>query len=264
MTSNADKTIALRFSASSETYDRSARAQPVVAERIMGLLDKHDQPERILEIGCGTGLLTEKLAARFPDTMIDAVDASKNMIEQARQRCAGNDRMRFTACDARDFSAGADYSLITSCSALHWMNPISEAVLKLSSLLKAGGLIVFGLMVEGTLEELHSARLRAAPGKPPMGRLPSVTEVKDALSAADLGITACREEQIVLHYPSASALLLSLHEQGVTGGSVSIAAAPLNRAELSRLMADYDRSYRADGRGVRATYNAACFSAVKK
>ncbi len=259
-----DKTIALRFSASSETYDRAARAQPLVADRIMGMIGSADCPERILDAGCGTGLLTEKLAARFPAAVIDAVDVSERMIAHARQRFAGNNRVRFTACDARSFAGGGVYQLVASCSALHWMKPIGEAVKKLSSLLQAGGRMVFGLMVDGTLQELRSARLRAAPGKPPIGKLPSVAEVRDALHAAKLVIAGCEEERIELHYPSAAALLKSLHEQGVTGGSVSIAAAPLNRAELCRLMADYDSSYRADGKGVRATYHAACFSAVKK
>ncbi len=263
MTNKEDKTIALRFSASSGTYDQAAMVQPLVAEKIMEMLERSNPPGSILEIGCGTGMLTRQLAARFPDAQIDAVDISYKMIECARLRCVANGRIRWHVSDLRHFSPGGDYPLITSCSALHWIPPVSRIMKKISRLLAADGRLVFSLMSEGTLEELRQSRLRVAPGKPPIGKLPSVTEVSEALERAGLRILENTKERIVLSHPSATALLKSLHDQGVTGGSVSLAVAPLNRTELRKLIEDYDSSYR-DHNGVYATYRAACFVAEKK
>ena len=43
-------------------------------------------PDRILELGCGTGALTERLARRFPAAQIHAIDAAQEMIEIALER----------------------------------------------------------------------------------------------------------------------------------------------------------------------------------
>lgn len=52
------------------------------------LLVSTKRVQRILEIGCGTGILTERLAAAFPDAELLCIDLSKRMIEQTRSRLA--------------------------------------------------------------------------------------------------------------------------------------------------------------------------------
>ena len=44
------------------------------------------QPDKILEVGCGTGSLTFALAQSFPETSITAMDYSKAFVEYARSR----------------------------------------------------------------------------------------------------------------------------------------------------------------------------------
>jgi trans-aconitate methyltransferase len=45
-----------------------------------------DGPRYLLELGCGTGTLTELLARRYPEASLMAIDASAEMIEIARGR----------------------------------------------------------------------------------------------------------------------------------------------------------------------------------
>ena len=263
MSHDEHRQLALRFSAASGTYDRAARAQPLVVERVCEMLACADSADSILEIGCGTGMLTERLVERFPAARINALDVSGRMIARARRKLVGKGNIRWHVCDVWNMPSLPSHSLVVSCSALHWLNPLDTVFGKLAELIVEGGSLVFGLMVEGTLAELRAARLRAAPGKPPLGSLPSAAAVKTALREASLDILDQREERIVLNYSSAAELLQSLHDQGVTGGRVSSGAAPLCRSELRRLAADYDASFRNDG-GVQATYRVAYFSAKKQ
>jgi malonyl-CoA O-methyltransferase len=258
-----DRTIAMRFSASSATYDRSAKAQRIAAERLMEMIASVPSCERILETGCGTGNLTKKLATMFPDAAIDAFDISEMMIERARLRCAGHRKVKFAVRNLQHIPEVAPYPLVTSCSSLHWAASISEAMKKLSRLLAPNGKLIAQLMIEGTLEELRNARMRAAPGKPPLGRLPRMDEVATALSEAGLRIAKQTEERIVVAYSSPAELLAGIHEQGVTGGSVSRSTAPLTRSELRRLAEEYEASYRSENNEVYATYRAAYFVAER-
>ena len=262
MKKEADRmSVAARFSASAGTYDQATVIQPQVAEKVFSMINALDSPGRVLEIGCGTGLLTEKLTKHFPTVRIDAVDISEKMISRSMKRFA-NRTIKWSVADVMDLPESVMYPLIISSSALHWINPVASVLTKLSRLLSRDGHLIFALMVNGTLGELHAARIRVAPHKPPMGLLPSVSEVRHAVQASGLRILEDSEENIRLNYPSASLLLSRIHDQGSTGGNVSASVVPMNRSELRDLVMDYDTRYKCDD-GVYATYHIACFKAVK-
>ncbi len=117
-----------------------------------------EEIDSILEIGCGTGFLTELLGRRFPRALIYAVDIARPMIDLAIERIGEYGRIRWHVADARQFRPDRDFPLIISSSALHWMTPVSETVKRLGDMLETGGNLVSALMVKGTLEELHAAR----------------------------------------------------------------------------------------------------------
>ncbi len=255
--------LAARFSSASATYHASATIQRAVAERLSIMLAGYDGAERILEIGCGTGLLTTHLCRLFPHARIDAIDISGGMVAQCRMRLAGAPGLHCHAVDLKTFRAEAPYALIVSSSALHWMDPLSGVMDILSGMLAGQGGLVFALMVQGTLSELQEARQRVAPHKLPARSLPTTLTVKTALLQARMRIEEEHEETRRQTYASGSDLLRRLHEQGLTGGALSRSSRPLNRADLHRLVRDYEEHYRAD-KGVYASYKAAYFRARKE
>ncbi|HYV16331.1 MAG TPA: methyltransferase domain-containing protein [Conexibacter sp.] len=58
---------------------------------------------RVVDVGCSTGPLIEALAKRHPlvDAELVGVDSSPEMVAKARERCAGEARVRIEHCDAR-------------------------------------------------------------------------------------------------------------------------------------------------------------------
>ena len=256
------KTIAARFSAAASTYHASATIQRSVAERLSAMLAVDEAADRILEIGCGTGLLTMHLCRLFPRARIDALDMADGMVAQCRARLAGAPGLFCHVADLNKFRAGALYPLIVSSSTLHWMDPMNHVMETLAGMLGGQGRLVFALMVRGTLAELQAARQRVAPHKLPARQLPTVPAVQAALMQAGLCVEEQYEESQRQTYASAGDLLRRLHEQGLTGGPLARSGQLLNRMDLRRLVRDYEDRYRS-GDGVYASYQVAYFRAKK-
>jgi SAM-dependent methyltransferase len=77
---------------------------------------------RVLEVGCGTGKLTESLVAR--GLVVDAVDPGPNMIEAARQRVSATDAVRFHLGRFEDLTLPEEaFAALFSATAFHWLDP---------------------------------------------------------------------------------------------------------------------------------------------
>ena len=254
--------IQRRFSAAAHTYHEHASVQQTIGERLAEMIDHDFEPSAILEIGCGTGVLTRLLLDVFPGTPICAVDLSDRMIEQARRYCGFTRRVEWCTADAAGFAADRKFSLIISNCALHWVVPIERAFLNLAPQLEPGGQLICSVMLNGTLQELHDTRLHVAPRKKPRGQLPSENEVMEAITKSSLDILKAKIEPFEIAYNSAQTFLRAIHDQGLTGGTYSSAQHPLTRGELELLCRLYEKNYSTLG-GVRATYRAGFFIARK-
>ena len=108
---------------------------------------------RVLEVGCGTGKLTELLAAH--QLNVDAVDPGPRMIEQAKRRVGGRGDVRFHVGRFEDvaFPEGA-FEAVFSATAFHWVDPLIGWT-KAASHLRPGGLLA--LLAHMTVHDERSA-----------------------------------------------------------------------------------------------------------
>lgn len=115
-----------------ERYAEHASFVPLLGQSLLELLDP--QPgERILDVGCGNGELTEKI--RETGATVIGVDSSPDMVEAARKR--GVDAR---LADAADLKFAAEFDAAFSNAALHWMKRDPDAVLRsVRKSLKPGG-----------------------------------------------------------------------------------------------------------------------------
>jgi ubiquinone/menaquinone biosynthesis C-methylase UbiE len=58
-----------------------------------------ERPRRVLEVGCGEGIVLATLAARLPGTRFDGLELDEMALEQARVRCPGAKLVRGDACE---------------------------------------------------------------------------------------------------------------------------------------------------------------------
>jgi len=249
--------IGQRFSAAAETYDLHARPQLALAQSVVSVLPE-TAPPHILELGAGTGQLTRLVAERFPGAQIDAVDLAEKMVAHSRAAFADFSSINWIVGDAQTYRGGRHYPLIVSSSALHWVSSLRKTCENIFQCLEPGGSFALGMMLRGTLKELHALRREIAPEKTPASTLPTYAETRACLREAGFVFERSRHSEEEIVYPDAKAFLCAIHEQGVTGGKVSAGNVPLSRTELSRLVADYQETF-AVADGVRATYETATF-----
>ena len=106
----------------SSRYAENARFVSDLGEPVLDLLNP--QPgERILDLGCGDGALTEKIIAKGADVI--GVDASADMITAAKRR-----DIDARVVDAYQLNFEAEFDAVFSNAALHWMKRDPDAVIQ--------------------------------------------------------------------------------------------------------------------------------------
>ena len=243
-----------RFNRGADRYEALAGVQREAAVRLVGRLATLVEPLRILEAGCGTGMLTRLLLDRFPRSRVDAVDVSERMLEAAHRGMGPCPRVRWFQTDAAFFRSALPYPLVASSSALHWCCPIDSALRNLYALTADGGTLAVSVMLDGTLAELVASRRRTAPHKDPPGCLPSASAFASAVTEAGFDIEERAEYTLSSRHASAQEMLRHLHDQGLTGGALFRPLQPLTRGELRRLAEDYERHHADAGGAVPAAY----------
>lgn len=252
---NHDKSVAARFSASASTYDRYAAVHLEAAERVITLTKTIPRFKNIGEIGCGTGILTEKLHHLYPTVPLYTFDISEGMIKQARKRLNASNNINWIVGNINDLHPTTWCDLLVSSSTLQWMVPLDKTFQSVAQLLVDNGHFVFALMIKGTFAELHRARHVIAPDKQVLSQLPDFQEVSQALTKTGFNICHNERKNIQVYYNSASEFLRTIHLQGVTGGAVSRSDTLLNRRELHDLIEYYNTNYRKKSNQVYATYS---------
>lgn len=90
--------------------------------------------EKILDIGCGTGDLTKKIAEA--GAIPTGIDASPEMITSAKQKYPN---LTFIKADASSFRSDQTFDAVFSNAALHWMKDAEKVIETVASSLKPGG-----------------------------------------------------------------------------------------------------------------------------
>jgi trans-aconitate methyltransferase len=134
------------------TYDSAFGYVSAHGAPLIDLLDP--QPgERIIDLGCGTGLLTAELAARGAEPL--GLDGNHRLIAQA---AAQHPELSFAVGDAHDFEVADRYDAVISNAALHWMARKPDAVIaRVYGALRPGGRFVAEMGGAGNCAELIAA-----------------------------------------------------------------------------------------------------------
>jgi trans-aconitate 2-methyltransferase len=120
--------------------ERSLPCQDLIA-RIAGR-----SPDRIIDLGCGTGTSTALLRARWPEAEISGLDSSPEMIAAARKR---DSAVEWVLGDIDTWRVSVPYDLIFSNAALHWLPDHETLFPRLLQQVAPGGALAVQMPTNG-------------------------------------------------------------------------------------------------------------------
>ncbi len=145
--------------------------------------------ELVLDVGCGTGRLTERLLERLPRGRVVAIDLSSNMLQAAqgflRPRFEG--RIQLVMADAAALPAVGVADAIFSTATFHWVRDHPRLFRSLHAALKPGGRIVAQCGGGDNIARLHdraAALMREAHFAPYFTSWQEPWEFSDATTTA--------------------------------------------------------------------------------
>ncbi len=152
--------------------------------KILEILSPRSQ-ERILDLGCGTGQLTAKIAASGASVV--GLDSAETAIAQAK---INYPEIEFHLANGADFSFNQPFDAVFSNAALHWIQPPEAAVKCIWDVLKPGGRFVAEFGGKGNIKQIIEA-LNTALQDPDYNPwyFPSIAEYSTLLESQGFEVT---------------------------------------------------------------------------
>jgi malonyl-CoA O-methyltransferase len=245
------------FSQAAAAYDMYACVQKSMAQELMRFMEPAKAAQDVLEIGCGTGFLTQLLTAALPQATILASDISSGMLAAAQARLGGCPQLQFAVKDGEALREQAEYDLVISNAAFQWFVNPKAAFQRIYDSLRPGGRLVFATFGPETFFELHASfqaalSLHHIPGKWQNG--PAFLSDRQLLAySAQAGFSSCCEEREYKEYfPAVRDFLHSVKKVGANNSSGS-GKTLVSRRVMADMMKYYTETYAWQGQ-IPATY----------
>jgi trans-aconitate methyltransferase len=132
-----------------QTYASNARFVSDLGEPLLQLLEPQPR-DLILDLGCGDGALTEKIASY--GCAIVGVDSSLAQLKAAKDR-----GLKVAAMDGHQLSFRRQFDAVFTNAALHWMKQPELVVAGVASSLKPAGCFIGEFGGKGNVERIRSA-----------------------------------------------------------------------------------------------------------
>ncbi|HLZ78112.1 MAG TPA: methyltransferase [Sphingomonas sp.] len=222
-------TIARAFDRAAD-YDAHAAIQREAAVRLADRVAALPLPPRprVLEIGCGTGLLGAALVDGLPGARWLMTDLASTMVERARSRFAGRADIDFAVMDGEAPDVAGPFDLIVSSLAMQWFADLPASVARLRGMLAPGGWLAFTTMAAGSFAEW-----RVAHGPLPAGTPDYPT--REALTATGLDVSI---DTLIERHADARHFLHSV--KGIGAGTPRPGHRPLTPAQLHGVMERFE------------------------
>lgn len=239
-----------RFSAASASYDAEAQAQRQIAARLWSLAASHiPHAAKILEIGAGTGLLTQHILTAQPISLIVNDLYTSPQVRALVQQQPDTLSCREGNAETLDFCG--PYDAICSASTVQWFADIKGFFHRCALCLAKGGLLAFSSFLPGNLHEV--AELTGVGLE-----YPDSAALQNFL-AQEFDLLEMEQAEITLHFSSPHDVLLHLRHTGVTG----IRPVGWNKRRYLEFVDGYISRY-GTGQGVRLTYRPVYVVALRR
>lgn len=227
--------IGAAFGAAADRYDASASVQRDVAAHLAAMAARERLPRdaQILEIGCGTGLLTQEIRTRWPQVTLIATDLAPDMLAVADRRGAAS---QLLAMDGEEPAfEGRWFDIILSSLAFQWFDDMGAALARLHALLRPGASLYFATMGAESFASWRAAHERCGLSAG-IADYPTLAALQ-ALLAPYADAFACDEHHAL---PERGGAALVRHFRGIGAQLPRAGYKPLGPAAMRRVMGAFD------------------------
>lgn len=155
------------FDAAVATYDRSRHALIPDYEDLYGCAIEalglsHDASARVLDLGSGTGGFALEVLNAHPSVQVELADISVPMLDQARAKFAGDERITFRQLDIVNDDFGGGWDRIISSFVIHHLDHGDKRAVfaKVCEALKPGGVFVNIDQVQACSQAVQDIHMR--------------------------------------------------------------------------------------------------------
>ena len=251
------------FSRSAASYAAAAQLQHHVEARLLESLDylndpalKRAPPQRVLDLGCGTGTAAAAMQKRWPKAQVLAMDLALPMLQQAQRGASHWGRSRWNlfaraphavCADARALPlADGSMDVLFSNLCLQWIDDLDAVLAGFRRVLKPQGLLLVSTFGPETLWELRDA-FAHADDRPHVSPFGDISGFGDALVRAGFHQPVIDREVDMTHYPDLPSLMRELRAIGATNALHSRRHTLTGRARFTAAANAYDAMRNRDG-----------------
>lgn len=251
------------FSRASSSYDAAAQLQHAVEARLLESLDyledpvlQRKPPQRVLDLGCGTGRASIAMQKRWPKADIVSLDLALPMLVRARAASRRWNPLRRApgqlCADARALPlADASVDVLFSNLCVQWIEDLDALFAGFRRVLKPHGLLLVSTFGPETLWELREAFAQADEA-PHVSPFADIAGFGDALVRAGFHQPVLERDIETTHYPDLPALMRELRAIGATNALASRRHTLTGRARFAAAADAY--GVHRDARGLPATW----------
>jgi len=244
----------MRHEFDGDKYEQASAHQKEWGERLITELELHGD-EHLLDLGCGDGVLSERLAALVPRGEVVGIDASPGMIATARTRASGS--LRFLLLDIEDLDFTNEFDLVFSNATLHWVKDHHRLLRNVHRALRPGGVARFNFAGDGNCQAFFAV-VREAMDSPTYAHsfaafawpwyMPSVEEYAELAAASPLAGARVWGENADRYFPDTETMIRWVDQPSLVPFLAQLAAEDRQRFRDLVVRRMVEETRRDDGR----------------
>lgn len=236
------------FGRAAKSYEQHDVLQREVQAALLERLDFYTQaPQRVIDVGAGTGRGSALLKQRYAKAEVIAVDLALPMLRAAKQHASWLKPFQRVCAEATALPL-PDHSVdvLHSNLCFQWIDDLPVLFGECVRVLKPGGLLAFSTFGPDTLKELRAAWAEADQ-QPHVSRFLDMHDVGDAMLTAGLRDPVLDVFHYTLTYSEPRKLLEELQGLGATNADHARVRGLTGKTRYQRMLAAYE-AMRVDGR----------------
>lgn len=241
------------FGRAASTYEKHNALQQEVQTLLLDRLGFYlEAPERVIDVGAGTGRGTALLRKRYPKAQVVAMDLALPMLRAAKKHVSWLRPFQRVCAEATALPL-PDHSVdvLHSNLCFQWIDDLPALFGECVRVLKPGGLLVYSTFGPDTLKELRAA-WALADQQPHVSRFLDMHDLGDAMINAGLRDPVLDVDRYTLTYSEPRMLLKELQGLGATNADRERERHLLGKRHYQRMLEAYE-TMRVDGR-IPATW----------